>query len=252
MYNICLYFFMFYCYSIFGWILECIDQTIEQKKFIHDRGFFIGPYCPIYGCGAMYMYFFLNRYYNDPITLFIMAVVGTSIIEYVTSYLMEKLFKARWWDYTHMRFNLEGRICLRNSVLFGILGVLFIYILNPAFLFVVEKIPKTNLIVISIILFITFLVDNILTFSIMSSLKNKLSNIKKDSTSEIDRQVKEILSKNTFFIKKLFKAFPKVKFSFPTGEQILVSIRKTLDNVDVLKKERRKRVKELRKKESKK
>lgn len=256
MYNICLYFFMFYCFSIMGWIIECITCSIEEKKFIHNRGFLIGPYCPIYGFGAMYMYFFLNRYYNDPITLFVMAVVGTSVIEYVTGYLMEKIFKARWWDYSNMKFNLEGRICLRNSILFGILGVAFIYLISPSFMFVVKKIPDLFLIIISVILFVSFLIDNILTFSIMNSLKNKLSNIKKDSTYDIDKQIKDILSKNTFYLRKLFKAFPKVKFSFPTGEQILSSISRTLDNFDVLKKERRKKVKKLKKelknKESKK
>ena len=109
MYNLCLYFFVFYCYAIFGWTVECITCSIGQKKFVHDRGFLIGPYCPIYGYGAMYMYFFLNRYYHEPITLFVMAVVGTSFLEYITSYLMEKLFNARWWDYSNDRFNLEGR-----------------------------------------------------------------------------------------------------------------------------------------------
>lgn len=247
MYNICLYFFIFYFYSILGWLLECVVCSIESKKIIHDRGFLIGPYCPIYGCGAIYMYFFLNRYYNDPIVLFVMAVVGTSIIEYVTSYLMEKIFKARWWDYSHIKFNLEGRICLTNSILFGILGILFIYLLNPTFLFIIDKIPNIALIIISIILFISFIVDVIITFSIMVTLKKNLFNIKKDSTSDIDKQVKEILSKNTFYLQKLFKAFPKVKFSLPTGEQILSSIHSGLDNIDELRKERKKKIKELRK-----
>ena len=255
MYNLCLYFFMFYCYAIFGWTVECITCSIGQKKFVHDRGFLIGPYCPIYGYGAMYMYFFLNRYYHEPITLFVIAVVGTSFLEYITSYLMEKLFNARWWDYSNDRFNLEGRICLRNAVAFGILGMAFIYVINPVFLFVVNKIPHLVLIIISIILFISFLIDNILTFMIMNSLKSKLANVRQDSTSDIDKQVKEILSKNTFYINKLFKSFPKVKFSFPFGEQLMNSIRETLDNMNAKKKERKKRIKELKhelKKESKK
>lgn len=256
MYNICFYFFMFYCFSIFGWIVECIFCSIYQKKIIHNRGFLIGPYCPIYGCGAMYMYFFLTRYYNEPITLFVMAVVGTSIIEYITSFLMEKIFKARWWDYSDERFNIEGRICLRNSVLFGVLGILFTYILSPFFIFVVLKIPEIFLIIISIILFVLFLVDVILTFSIMSNLKNKLFSIKKDSTTDIDKQVREILSKNTFYLRNLFNAFPKVKFSFPIGGEVIASVRKTLDGFDALRKERRKKIKELKKelkkKESKK
>ena len=110
-------------------------------------------------------------------------------------------------------------------------------------------------IIISIILFISFLIDNILTFTIMNSLKSKLANVRQDSTSDIDKQVREILSKHTFYINKLFKSFPKVKFSFPFGEQLMNSIRETLDNMNTKKKERKKRIKELKhelKKESKK
>lgn len=247
MYNICLYFFMFYCYSIMGWMVECIACSFEKRKFIHDRGFLIGPYCPIYGYGAMYMYFFLERYYHEPITLFVMGVVGTSVLEYVTSYLMEKIFKARWWDYSKEKFNLEGRICLKNSLAFGILGIAFIYLIHPICLFVVKKIPTILLMVISITLFITFVLDNIITFIIMNGLKRGLSNIRKDSTSDIDKQVKEVLSKHTFYINKLFNSFPKVKFSFPVGEQILESIKNTLDSMGFRKKERRKRMKTLRK-----
>lgn len=254
MYNICFYFLMFYVYSIFGWLLECFSCSILDKKIVTNRGFLIGSYCPIYGFGAMYMYFFLTGYYNQPITLFVMAVVGTSILEYVTSFAMEKIFNARWWDYSKEPFNLEGRICLRNAIVFGVLGLAFVYFLNPLYLSIVEKIPEIILIIVSIILFISFIVDNILTFSIMNSLKKNLSNIKKDSTSDIDKQIKEILSKNTFYLNKLFKSFPKVKFNFSIGEQVLTSIRSTLDSIDDLRKERRKKIKELKKqlKESKK
>lgn len=247
MYNICFYFFIFFIYSILGWLVECISCSINNKKLIYDRGFLIGPYCPIYGYGAMYMYFFLSRYHNDPIVLFVMAIVGTSTLEYFTSYLMEKMFRARWWDYSNVRFNLEGRICLRNSIAFGALGMAFIYVINPMLLSIIDKVPNSILIIISIICFIVFLTDNILTFIIISKLKKNLSNIRKDSTSDIDRQVKQMLSNNKFYWRKLFNSFPKVKISLPSGEAIMNSIRKTLDSFDILKKERKKRKKEIKK-----
>ena len=96
MYQICFYFLMFFCYSVLGWLVECICCTLERKKPTFDRGFLVGPYCPIYGYGAMYMYFFLSKYKSDFLVLFIMAIVGTSTIEFFTSYFMEKIFKARW------------------------------------------------------------------------------------------------------------------------------------------------------------
>lgn len=247
MYNICFYFFLFFCYSFFGWVVECINCSILGKRIILDRGFLIGPYCPIYGFGAMYMYIFLNQYYHNPIVLFVMALVGTSIIEYITSFVMEKIFKARWWDYSNQRFNIEGRICLVNSILFGLLGVTFIYLINPFFISLVDKIPQTIFIIISSICFIIFLADNIITYTIMGKLKLNMRGIRKDSTYDIDKQVKEVLSKYKFFFTRLFTAFPKFKVSLPFGDQITSSIRKVLDNIDTSKKERRKKIKILKK-----
>lgn len=227
--------------------MECICCSIKEKKFIHNRGFLIGPYCPIYGYGAMYMFFFLDKYHDDLIVLFVMSVIGTSLLEYLTSYFMEKIFNARWWDYSNCHFNLEGRICLRNSLAFGVLGVLFTYVINPFFLDVTSKISGVVLIGLSITCFIIFLIDNILSFIIMSKLKKNLISIRKDSTSDIDKSVKEMLSNNKFYWRRLFNSFPKLKISLPRGEIITNSIRKTLDNFDNLRKERKKRKKELKK-----
>ena len=247
MYSICFYFIMFYFYSIFGWLVECTACSIQHKKLIYNRGFLIGPYCPIYGFGAMYMYLFLNRYSNDPIILFVMAVVGTSLLEYITSYLMEKIFKARWWDYSHMKYNIEGRICLQNALLFGILGIIFIYLINPIFISLLNKLPDTFIIVLGIILFVLFLIDFILSFTIISKLKNNLINIRKDSTEDMDLEVKKILTNYYFYLRKLFKSFPSVKFTFSKGENIIESINNTLDNYDKLIKERKKKIKEIKK-----
>ena len=113
------------------------------------------------------------------------------------------------------------------------------------FLFTFRKIPKIIMIIISIILFISFLVDNILSFSIMNKLKINLSNIKQDATSDIDNEVRKILSSNNFYIKKLFKSFPNAKLTIPFGDRIVSSIRSTLDGIDKLRKERRKKLKEI-------
>lgn len=245
MYNVCFYFLMFFCYAVGGWLVECVACSFNQKRFVHDRGFLIGPYCPIYGLGALYAYFFLARYHDDILVLFLMTLVGTSILEYFTSFLMEKMFHARWWDYSNQYFNLNGRICLKNAILFGLMGIVFIYLLNPFFMEIVAKIPKNILIIISISLFLLFLIDVILSFNIMNKLKRNLTDIHKDSSSDIDRQVREILSSNTFYLKKLFRSFPTVTISLPKGEKIRASIYRTIDNFDKLRKKRKKRVKEI-------
>ena len=94
------YFLVFIFYSFLGWLMEVILTYSSDKKFV-NRGFLIGPYCPIYGWGVLLIMFILKRYLDRPIGLFCMAVIICSVLEYLTSYLMEKLFKARWWDYSN-------------------------------------------------------------------------------------------------------------------------------------------------------
>ena len=106
MYDLKIYFLLFIIYSVVGWIIEIIDVAILNKKIV-NRGFLIGPYCPVYGVGALLMLIFLNKYVYDPFILFCMSFLICGILEYLTSYIMEKLFKARWWDYSSNKFNLK-------------------------------------------------------------------------------------------------------------------------------------------------
>ena len=106
-------------------MMKNFGKFITKGEFI-NRGFLIGPYCPIYGSGALLLTFLLNRYVNDKLVLFVMSIVVCSILEYVTSYIMEKIFHIRWWDYSNYKLNINGRVCLNNIALFGLAGVLII------------------------------------------------------------------------------------------------------------------------------
>ena len=132
------YFLLFMIYALAGWILEVIYALFADKK-LTNRGFLIGPICPIYGVGCVLIILLLTPYKNHPIGLFVLAIVICSILEYFTSYFMEKLFKARWWDYSNRKFNINGRICLETMIPFGIVACFIIYIVNP---FVVEILNK--------------------------------------------------------------------------------------------------------------
>ena len=99
--------------------MEVICKFIEQKKFI-NRGFLIGPICPIYGYGILAIILLIGKNATDILSVFLKAILVCSVLEYLTSYFMEKLFKARWWDYSKRRFNLNGRICLETMLPFGI------------------------------------------------------------------------------------------------------------------------------------
>lgn len=247
MYDFCFLFFLFITFSIVGWITECISCSFWYHRFVHDRGFLIGPYCPVYGLGAVFIYYFLSNFDSNVFLLFIMSMVSTSLLEYLTSVWMEKMFKARWWDYSKEPLNINGRVCLKNSILFGICGVLFTYYIKPFYLDLVDKIPSNTFIIITWILIIIFTIDCIVSFMAMSKLKHNLVNIRHDSTSEIDKEVKEILSSYTFYVKRLFKSFPNVKFSFPTGSLVVDNIRSTLKTTEEIRKERKKKLREIKK-----
>lgn len=201
---------LFILYSICGWIVEVIDKLILDKKFV-NRGFLIGPYCPIYGCGCLAFVFLLNRYLDDPLALFVMAVLICGILEYITSYLMEKIFKTRWWDYSEYPFNINGRICLGTLILFGIGGLAVSYLLHPFFINILLLIPTFTLKIISIILSVIFIVDNIVSFKIIYNFRTVANNVRKDNTEEITTKVKEELMKKSGLIKRLVKAFPNFK-----------------------------------------
>lgn len=220
--EISILFILFIIYSFLGWCMEVCVALHDEKKLI-NRGFLIGPICPIYGVGCLLMILLLHRYLDDPLVLFVMAVLLCSFLEYFTGYLMEKLFKARWWDYSHKKFNINGRICLDNLVAFGILGLLVMYVLNPFFVGILEMISKVVLIVFSIIILIILVVDLSVSFKIISGFKNVTKSLKKDNTEEITKKVREMLFERGGLYKRLVSAF-----NFETSEKYL---REKIDKV---------------------
>lgn len=214
---VCSYILLFFIYSFLGWCLEVGCKLVSEKRFI-NRGFLIGPYCPIYGWGAILMTILLKRYFSDPFTLFIMCILICSLLEYLTSYVLEKLFHTRWWDYNHYRFNINGRICLETMIPFGLFGLFIIYISNPFFFSIISKLPTFLFYTFTIIFVILFLVDSFISYRIMASLKLISSEIKADSTEKITKQVRrEILRRNQLLQKRLVEAFPKLEILYSKG-----------------------------------
>ena len=113
-------FLVFFIYSFLGYLVESTCVSFNKKKIIVSRGFLIGPYLPIFGFGGLLMTLTLEKYRDDLLALFIISMVICLSIEYFSSYILEKLFKLRWWDYSKKHFNLNGRICLDVGLMFGI------------------------------------------------------------------------------------------------------------------------------------
>ena len=216
------YFLLFLIYSFIGWLIEVIGKLIEKHKFV-NRGFLIGPICPIYGHGCILMILTLNRYKDNPLTLFIYAIFICSLLEYFTSYFMEKIFKARWWDYSTKRFNLNGRICAETMIPFGILGTLVICVINPIFEYLLNLFNFETIKITAIVLFIIYIVDYTISLIIMFGFKGTLKTVEKDGTEEITKKVKKILINKNVLYKRLIEAFPN--FMNPKERLLLIKAR---------------------------
>ena len=204
-------FLLFIIYAFIGWIVEIINNIIVYKKFV-NRGFLIGPYCPIYGVGGLIATIFLTKYKESIIVLFVMSMFLFALLEYFTSYLMEKLFKARWWDYTDYRFNINGRICLETLIPFGLLGCFAIYVVNPIIFSIFNMTNIVVLRIIALVIFIIFIIDFTVSLKIINSFKDTaVKFLKKDNTEEITKKVKEILISKSVWTKRLIESFPKAK-----------------------------------------
>lgn len=210
MYKICYYFLLFFIYSILGWILEVIRRSIIEKRFV-NRGFLIGPYCPIYGIGVLLITKLLQNYMNNFLVLFILSMTICIVLEYLTSYFMELIFKARWWDYSGYRFNINGRVCLETAIPFGIGGLIIMYFINPLFIGILNKMPEKFLIILSIVLMSLFLSDLIISFLIILKFRNIGIKSMKDNTEEMNKIVKEYLINNSRCTKRLVNSFPNFK-----------------------------------------
>lgn len=204
------YFLLYFIYSIIGWFLEVGLAFYEHKKFV-NRGFLIGPYCPIYGVGCLLLTILLSKYINEPGVIFAFSIFICATLEYLTSYLMEKIFKLRWWDYSNMKFNINGRICLETLIPFGIIGVLVVKYISPFLINTVNSINFNVLVIINIIILSILITDILISFNVVFNLKNVTRNLNKDSTEEIKKAIYKFIHNNIFMYNRIVKAFPNMK-----------------------------------------
>lgn len=210
MYKICVLVVLFLIYSFLGWIIETTWTLIVEKKFV-NRGFLIGPVVPIYGTGGMLIYLLAGLFMKKPIILFIMSMLVCSLLEYFTSYVMEKVFKTRWWDYSKRKFNINGRICLFNILCFGVMSMIIVYVANPFFLNIIHKIDPMVLKVVVVILSMLFIVDFGISTKIIYNFRGISKNVHVDSTEEVNSKVKEVLLSRGTLLRRIAKSYPNFK-----------------------------------------
>lgn len=218
---------LFFIYSFVGWVIEVIYTGILTKVWI-NRGFLVGPLCPIYGCGAILLTLILNKYSNDYFVLFAGALIICSVLEYSTGYLLERIFKARWWDYSEFKFNINGLVCLETMIPFGIGGTLIVGVINPLLYKGLGFIPLNIKLIIGFIIWLVFIIDLIFSFKVVSTIKGSISNIRKDNTEEIKKKIESITQ--AYFYLRIFKAFPDLAKKL-VNIKVLDKARETLKKV---------------------
>lgn len=166
----------FTIYSFLGWVCETTYCSIGQRKFV-NRGFLNGPFCPIYGFGALAVITILSPFVDNIPLLFITSIIVTSVLEYVTSFILEKMFNMSWWDYSNYKFNINGRVCLQNSLMFGLLSLFVMLILHPAVKDFVADINTKIAFAISVLLGAYFIVDTFITTATIIHLNERLEKL---------------------------------------------------------------------------
>ena len=178
----------FVIYSFLGWIFESVVRTIYERKII-NTGFLIGPFCPIYGFGAIIMLLFLDQFKNNIFILFFISVIILTLWEYMVGVLLEKLFHTKYWDYSDHKCNYKGRICLTNSIAWGVLGVLFIIYIHPFIIQILGYIDFMYVAIVASIIALILLIDAIISIVKVKNIKSTLEKIE-----EINEQIKQKLA----------------------------------------------------------
>lgn len=168
--------FYFFLYSLLGWAMESIYISFGQRKLI-NTGFLYGPFCPIYGFGAVVLNVLLIHLQGKPLLIFTVGFIVLSVWEYFVGFLLEKIFKTKYWDYSNNKFNINGRVCLLNSIYWGFLSVFFIEIWNPLVEGQLSKIPEDIILYIDIILTAYILIDMILSSIKASNLAKRIKKL---------------------------------------------------------------------------
>ncbi len=163
----------FLVFSIIGYISEVIYCSVGQRHLV-NRGFLYGPYLPIYGFGGMVVKICLVPLSEYPVLVFLMGMILTSIIEYIGSWGLEKLFDIKLWDYSRKFMNIHGRVCLLNSTLFGVMGLACVYFAEPRLNVLIAKIPDAVRHYAAEFIILMLAVDTTLSVVKMNAFKNAL------------------------------------------------------------------------------
>lgn len=197
--NLSKYFVYFILFSMMGWVYETIFCTVKGKKW-ENRGFLYGPVCPIYGVGAVSVAAISDALEKNHVAaawwqVFLVAVLGSVVLEYATSWGLERLFHAYWWDYSEVPLNINGRICLPASLGFGAAGLLVYYGIAPFTERMTAWIPTALMECLALLLMAVLAADMTLTVSALTDLERKVAAMEENLNQHMDQFVNSVAEK---------------------------------------------------------
>ena len=218
---------MFFIYAFAGWCMEVILKYRQYHRFI-NRGFLTGPVCPIYGCGAVLITVVignLSSVESGVVMTFALSFVICGVVEYFTGLILEKIFHARWWDYSQKPMNLHGRVWIGNLLLFGVAGVAIMHILNPAIYKVLDAIPMKTREIISAVLLVILAADFVISYFVLKLVKTGVDSSEADNTEEISKEVHQLLTNKSYFYSRFADAYPEVVYKTERVQQRLAAVK---------------------------
>lgn len=203
----------FFLFSCLGWAMEVTLKYIQYHRFI-NRGFLIGPYCPIYGWGVVTVTLVVGGLAVRRGTLgetFLAGMVLCGALEYFTSWYMEKWFHARWWDYSQKPMNLHGRIWIGNLLLFGVACVVIVHVIDPLLFDWLEHWRPWILRLTALCILALLAADYIASHFLMGVVRREIDSQTGDNTEEISRQVHAMLHDRNLLIRRIHQAYPDLQ-----------------------------------------
>ena len=224
---------LFFIYAFAGWCMEVILKYRQYHRFI-NRGFLTGPLCPIYGCGGVLITVVIGSLASVEsglVMTFALSFVICGVVEYLTSLVLEKIFHARWWDYSTKPMNLHGRVWIGNLILFGLAGIGIMHIFNPVIYRILGCFSLRVREVTASVLLVILAADFVISLFVLKLVKVGIDKSEADNTEEISKEVRQLLTNRSYFYKRFSDAYPEVVYRTERVQKRLALVRAEAERI---------------------
>lgn len=199
---------IFIIYAFLGWCTEVAYAAVDTGKFV-NRGFLNGPYCPIYGCGIVIVVSILTPIKDNLFVLFFGSLLLTTVLEFLTGFLLEKIFHNKWWDYSAYPFNIKGYVCLKFSLYWGLACTFVMDIIHPMIYKLISIMPFLAGVIILLVVMVIFTTDIVISvltilklnqrLKSMDDIAKRIHNISDEIGEKVYKNVSTVMDKSEEF-----------------------------------------------------